>query len=134
MSEVTLDRLLIGLPDVYHPAVTATWRHREGFRDPVELQAAVDGLLALASEVINMADDDRQADLRHPNRWRLDHQAWASAAWDDAEACPRDENGQIEWSHRGQFWLHFSAGNLAHAGGLLILIVGETQDELMGRP
>lgn len=126
MSDVTLDDLLTGLPEVYHPGVTAIWNHRQGVRDLDELNGALDGLLRHARAVLSGPPNDRD----HPKNWRLNHPAWASAAWDEAEMCPRDEYGNISWSHRGQFWLHFSAGNIAHAGGLVILIIQDTTEEL----
>lgn len=132
VTEPTLDGLLLGLPEPFWPTVKAVWRHTEGYRDPVEIQRAIDTLLQLASEVLSMSTDDRWADLRHPERWRIDHQLWAIMTWSEAEKCPRDEQGQIDWSHRAQFWLHFSAGNLAHAGGLLIMLLRDTEQELSG--
>ncbi|WGH20789.1 hypothetical protein QLT00_gp06 [Gordonia phage Commandaria] len=115
-----LTDLLEGLPELYHPIVTAVWRHREGVRDVVELNDAADALFRHAVDLMELREYiDQVPD--HPNHWRLISAAWATVYWEDRTKM------------RGSFWRNFHAGSLPSAASALVLLSCETDDERRDR-
>ncbi|AXQ62044.1 hypothetical protein SEA_FLOAT294_10 [Gordonia phage Float294] len=110
-EELTWEAVSRGVPKVYADVLEVVWNHREGTRDGVELMAGVAALAEKAKAVMEMGDPN--ADPDHPNRWTNDSSLGAKLYWEDFQELGPDHP-------RTQFWIHFFAGNIAHAGGMLL--------------
>ncbi|ATS93093.1 hypothetical protein SEA_PATIO_11 [Gordonia phage Patio] len=110
-ADLTWEAVSRGIPKVYADVLEVVWNHREGTRDGVELMSGVAALAEKAKAVMEMGDPN--ADPDHPNRWTNDSSLGAKLYWNDFQELGPDHP-------RTQFWIHFFAGNIAHAGGMLL--------------